>query len=445
MTRPPGDQSANTIPSQDPEAILQALSGAGLKRFPRKIDLGLDRILAVLSRLGDPHLRLPPVVHVAGTNGKGSTVAMVRAMLEAAGQRVHVYTSPHLVRLTERYVVAGQEIAPADLAAALARVAEAAGEAPLTEFEIMTAAAFVEFADTDADYTLLEVGLGGRLDATNVIRPHLSVITPISLDHQAFLGESLAEIAGEKAGILRPEVPAIIGPQDPEVMAVILARAEALGTPLTLWGQDYQGYESMGRLVLETPDAVMDLPLPVLAGRHQIQNASVAAMTAHALEVCEPEIVIGLGQAQWPGRLQRLGAGPYTAAAAGAEVWLDGCHNASGSQATAEFFAELNARDPRPLTVVMGMLANRSPRDLMAPFAGLARQVIHVPVPGAECVSAKAMQDTGQALSLPVSSAQTVLDAIKIASTQGTGRIAIVGSLYLVGAILAAHHMPFKA
>ncbi|MFN7595226.1 MAG: bifunctional folylpolyglutamate synthase/dihydrofolate synthase, partial [Cereibacter sp.] len=298
---------------------------------PKVIDLTLDRVHRLLSALDHPERRIPPVIHIAGTNGKGSTLAMIRAGLEAAGQPVHAYTSPHLARFHERIRLAGTLISEPALAALLDECVTANGNDPITFFEITTCAAFLAFARTPADWTLLEVGLGGRLDATNVVAaPRLTIITPVSLDHQQYLGETVAEIAGEKAGILKRRVPCIVGPQTEDGLAVIEARAARLGVPLLVHGQHWHISEDRGRMIYQDESGLVDLPLPTLPGPHQIQNAGAAIAALRHLgfdaAVCEAAVT----QAVWPARMQRLRQGPLVAAAPRAELWLDGGHNPAG-------------------------------------------------------------------------------------------------------------------
>ena len=304
---------------------------------PRRMDLSLGRIEALLAKLGNPQDRLPPVIHIAGTNGKGSTAALLKAMLQAAGKRVHVYTSPHLVRFHERIELGRAEgmarpIGEAELVELLERTQRANAGAPVTFFEVTTAAAFLAFAEHPADALILEVGLGGRLDATNVVaRPALAVITPVSMDHADWLGESIALIAREKAGILKPGVPAVISRQSEEALAAIRARAIEVQAPLVTWGEDYDAFEQRGRLVYQSAERLMDLPLPALMGHHQVANAGsaiAAALQLTALGVTDAAIERGLLDVRWPARMQRLDNGPLSLLLApGTELWLDGAHN----------------------------------------------------------------------------------------------------------------------
>jgi dihydrofolate synthase / folylpolyglutamate synthase len=420
---------------------------------PQMIDLSLGRLERLLDRLGSPEARLPPVLHIAGTNGKGSTTAFLKAMLEAAGRRVHVYTSPHLVRFAERIAVPGQDgiarpIDEAQLSGLLARVeAENAGE-PITFFEITTAAAFLAFAEIAADAVLLEVGLGGEFDATNVIdRPELTVITPVAMDHADKLGGTIAEIARAKAGILKAGTAGVIGPQAPEALDVIRAQAERLRAPLTIWGEDYEAFEQRGRLVYQSEAELLDLPMPYLVGRHQVINAGVAIAAARqtrGLGVDDHAIARGLQDARWPARMQRLVGGPLVGRLpADAELWLDGGHNPHGGAAIAQTLGDLDERAPKSLVLVVGMMGQKDARGFLAPFRNLARRVITVPIPGAHEAphEPRALAETALGLGLAVETATSVvaaLDRIK-ATGDGAVRVLICGSLYLAGHVLAQH------
>ncbi|HVH03801.1 MAG TPA: folylpolyglutamate synthase/dihydrofolate synthase family protein, partial [Amaricoccus sp.] len=335
---------------------------------PKVIDLSLGRIERLLAALGHPERRLPSVVHVAGTNGKGSVVAMLRAGLEASGARVHVYTSPHLARFHERIRIAGALIDEDALVALLERCEAANAGAPITFFEITTAAAFLAMAETPADFALLEVGLGGRLDATNVVEaPRLSVVTPVSLDHQQYLGETLAEIAAEKAGILKPGVACLVGHQAPEALAAIEARAAAVGAPLAVANRDWQVWEEHGRMAFLDEAGLLDLPRPRLIGAHQVANAGIALAALRALRVDEAACAAAVTRAEWPARLQRLRHGPLVDAAGAAELWLDGGHNPAAGEALAEALSRL---PPRRLHLVCGMLNTKDVEGFLRPLAG---------------------------------------------------------------------------
>tara|TARA_R110002124_G_scaffold4833_1_gene30329 strand:+ start:2702 stop:3988 length:1287 start_codon:yes stop_codon:yes gene_type:complete len=421
---------------------MDPISARLLARHPQKIDLSLGRMRALCAALGDPQDALPPVIHVAGTNGKGSTAALLRAMAEAAGLRVHVYSSPHLVRFNERIRLAGTLIDDATLNAALDRV-EAAGDAHgigATVFEATTAAAFVAMAETPADLAIIEVGLGGSLDATNVIdRPLLSVITPIALDHAEFLGTDLAGIAGEKAGILKPGARGLVARQSEAVMAVIAARAAAVLAPLTVMGRDFDAWGDRGGLSWQDEERFLDLPAPALAGPHQIDNAGLAVAVALELDLPEASIARGLETVTWPARMQRLTAGPYgeTAQSADAELWLDGGHNPHAAHALAETLAARQARAPRPLALIVGMLANK---DSGGFFEALKRSGAAVFTVGFDGTAAdpEALAAVARGHGLGAQPAGSVSGALDLALRLGAGRVVICGSLYLAGEVLGA-------
>ena len=408
---------------------------------PKRIDLSLGRIERLLAALGDPQDRLPPIVHVAGTNGKGSTVATLRACLEAGGWRVHAYTSPHLVRFHERIRLAGTLI-DEDALLALLEECEAANQgAPITYFEITTAAALLAFARAPADIALLETGLGGRLDATNAIRhPAVTAITPISLDHQAFLGDTITAIAGEKGGILKPGAPAVIGPQPPEAAAVLAARGAALGAPLFRFGQEWRCQSNADRMHYSGPRWRLDLPVPSLCGAHQISNAGTAIACLEQLAdrpVAGPAIAEGLRHIDWPGRLQRLTRGALVAALpAGWELWLDGGHNPGAGAVLADVAASW--RD-RPLYLVVGMLSSKDAPGFLAPLAGHAEALRAVTIPREENpLPARAIAAAARLVGLPAQIAQSVRAAVRNLARPGkTGRILICGSLHLAGTVLA--------
>ncbi|HET9068892.1 MAG TPA: folylpolyglutamate synthase/dihydrofolate synthase family protein, partial [Amaricoccus sp.] len=358
------------------DALLDRLAAL----HPKVIDLSLGRIERLLAALGHPERRLPPVVHVAGTNGKGSTLAMIRAGLEAAGHGVHVYTSPHLARFHERIRLAGALIAEPALAEALARCEAANDGQPITFFEITTAAAFLAMSETPADYTLLEVGLGGRLDATNVVdRPRLTVITPVSIDHQQYLGETLPEIAAEKAGILKHGIGCIVARQEAQALAVIEAAAHRRLAPLMVEGQDWQVWEEHGRMAYLDPAGLLDLPLPDLIGAHQVGNAGTALCALRSLGLDEAACAAAVTAAEWPARLQRLRRGPLVEAAHPAELWLDGGHNPAAGTALAEALTRL---PPRPLHLVTGMLRTKDAAGFLRPLAAGAASLHAVSIPG---------------------------------------------------------------
>jgi len=420
---------------------------------PKLIDLSLGRVERLLGKLGDPHLKLAPVIHIAGTNGKGSVTAFLKAMLEAAGRRVHVYTSPHLVRFHERIVLAGSDrkarpISEDALVDVLTRVRAANDGDDITQFEITTAAAFLAFAETPADAVLLEVGLGGRLDATNVVpHPALSIITQVSIDHAEHLGETLALVAAEKAGILKRGSPAVISLQEPVALDVIERLAQSVGAPLTIWGRDYDAYEQSGRLVVQREDHLLDLPKPALIGRHQIVNAGTAvaaALDLEALAIPERAIERGLLEACWPARMQRLTGGPLPALlGADGELWLDGGHNPAAGEMLAQTLADLEERNPRPLFLVVGMMGQKDASGFLAPFRGLARHAVTVPIPGttheAPRSAAQLAEAARSAAGLSADPAGDVETALELIARRFPGgkRVLICGSLYLAGHVLA--------
>ena len=380
-----------------------------LALHPKRIDLSLERMRRVLERLGNPERRVPPAIHVAGTNGKGSTIAFLRAMLEAAGKSVHVYTSPNLVRVNERFRLGarggGMLVPDGELVEALAECERANGDSPITLFEIETAAAFVLFAQHPADYLLLEVGLGGRLDATNVIeRPLASVVTPVSMDHVEFLGDTIEKIAAEKAGIFRAGVPAVIAPQTDLVAAVLEHHAERARAPLHAAGQQWHSAVEHGRLVYQDEKGLLDLPPPKLFGRHQFDNAgtAIAALRAVGVQLPAKAIEQGLMRAEWPARLQRLATGKLVSLApAGAELWLDGGHNADGGRAIAAALGDLEERVSRPLVLVVGMLSTKDRSAFLRNFTGLVRRVFGVPIHQDKGVPAEEIAASARTAGIP--------------------------------------------
>ena len=414
------------------DVILQRM----MTLHPKVIDLTLERMHRLLAKLGHPERSLPPVIHVAGTNGKGSTQAMIRAGLEAGGARVHAYTSPHLARFHERIRLAGGLIAEEHLTALLDECAAANGSDPMTFFEITTAAAFLAFCRTPADWLLLEVGLGGRLDATNVVdRPRLAIITPVSLDHQQYLGETVREIAGEKAGILKRGVPAVIGPQTDEGLAVIEARAARLGAPLMVRGQHWHCYAERGRMVFQDEAGLLDLPLPNLPGPHQIDNAGAALMALRHLGMGSAACEAAVTLADWPARMQRLRKGPLVMAAPGVELWLDGGHNPAGGEALA---ATLAAMPVRPTHAICGMLNTKDIAGYLRPLGAHLASLSAVSIPGeANTLPADHTARVARDLGIRAVEAEGVLAALTaIAAEDPTARVLICGSLYLAGTVL---------
>lgn len=415
-----------------------------LTLHPKIIDLSLDRVWRLLGAVGHPERALPPVVHIAGTNGKGSVLAMIRAGLASAGLTAHAYTSPHLVRFHERIRVAGETIDEPALAALLAECEAANAGAPITFFEITTVAALLAFARTPADFTLLEVGLGGRLDATNVInRPRLTVITPVSIDHQQYLGETLAEIAGEKAGILKPDAPGVVGQQSEEALEVIEARAAAVGAPLLIHGSDWLVRTEHGRVVYQDEHCLYDLDPPRLNGPHQIANGGIAIAALRALGLDQRAAQAALRDAVWPARMQRLTSGPLAEALpVGAELWLDGGHNASAGEAIAAVLDEWRARAALPVHLVVGMLETKAATDFLLPLGPRAASLRTVAIPGAAAsYSAEALAQAARAADIqsrPAASPEAAVARIAEVETPPY-RVLICGSLYLAGHVLAAN------
>ncbi len=425
-------------------------SDATLKRLlslhPKLVDLSLGRMERILAVLGHPEKQLAPVVHVTGTNGKGSVLAFLRAILEAAGLKVHVYTSPHLVRFHERIRLAGKLIDEDHLNAVLDECEAANKGEEITYFEITTAAAILAFARTPADVVLLENGLGGRLDATNVVaRPAATAITSVSMDHQQFLGDSLAEIATEKAGIIKTGVPCIVGPQHPDAMDVIIGHTEARGAPLLEWGVNWRAHEDgVGGMVFEHQGTSLSLLMPALPGAHQIVNAGHAAAIARTLDVAQvrdEHIAEGVRSVDWPARLQKLKSGPVVDALPGDwEVWLDGGHNPDAGATIARFALE-NWKD-RPLYLISGMINSKQPAGFFKPLAEVAEGVHCVTIPGEQAaIPADELAGIASEAGLPAVTAETALAAAQaIASRAATpGRVLICGSLYFAGSILAEH------
>ncbi|MGR3434406.1 MAG: bifunctional folylpolyglutamate synthase/dihydrofolate synthase [Shimia sp.] len=418
--------------AQTSDAILERM----MALHPKIIDLTLDRVWRLLAALDHPESALPPVVHVAGTNGKGSTLAMIRAGLEAEGLRVHAYTSPHLARFHERIRLAGELISEPALTALLDECYAANDGTPITYFEITTVAALLAFARTPADYTLLEVGLGGRLDATNVVdRPALTIITPVDLDHQQFLGETLAEIAGEKAGILKPGVPCVVARQHDAALEVIEARAARIGAPLLIEGQHWHVTEERGRVVVQDETGLVDAPPPALAGPHQVFNAGTAIVALRALGRGHAACEAATAQAVWPARMQRLRTGPMVAARPDLEPWLDGGHNPAGGRAAAATLARMPDRET---VLVCGMLDTKDVRGFLAPLAAQATHLTGVSIPGeARTLTAEATAEAARAVGLAAGTAPSAEAAVS-AAPEGA-RVLLCGSLYFAGHVLRSH------
>jgi dihydrofolate synthase / folylpolyglutamate synthase len=420
------------VSSQSSDLILERM----MALHPKVIDLTLDRVWRLLAALDHPERRLPPVIHIAGTNGKGSTQAMIRAGLEGAGKRVHAYTSPHLARFHERIRLAGELIAEDALSEVLDRCYAANAGGNITYFEITTAAALLAFAETPADYTLLEVGLGGRLDATNVVEaPALTIITPVSIDHTQYLGNTLEAIAGEKAGIIKRGVPVIVGRQDDAALEVIEARAARLGAPVIAHGQHWHVWQERGRLVFQDETGLLDLPLPALIGAHQVDNAGMALAALSRLGFGEEACAAAMTDVTWPARMQRLRSGPLVAAAGGAELWLDGGHNPAAGEMLARVLAEM---PPRPTHLICGMLNTKDVAGFMRPLAPHAATLTAVSIPG-EAATLPADETARIAAQAGIESrtASNVISAIAaIAAADPGARMLICGSLYLAGQVL---------
>ena len=436
-----------------PGGSISAIHARLLALHPKRIDLSLGRIQRLLAALGHPERHLPPLIHVAGTNGKGSTVAFARAILEAAGKRAHVYTSPNLVRLNERFRIArtgvGKFVEDDELADVLSECEAKNGDAPITVFEIETAAAFLLFTRHPADFLLLEVGLGGRLDATNVMdKPLASVITRVSLDHRDFLGDTIESIAAEKAGILKPGVPAVIASQTRQALAVIERQAARVKAPLSIAGENWTATEERGRLVYQDDDGLLDLPAPRLYGRHQFENAgtAIATLRVGGLKLPPAAFEQGMLRVDWPARMQRLSQGRLAPLLpAESELWLDGGHNADGGRAIAAALADLEERVSRPLILIVGMLSTKDAEGFLRNFTGLARRVVTVPIHQDKALPPAALADIARGIGIPalarddVESALVTIGKLELAPAP---RVLITGSLYLAGEVLDANGTP---
>jgi dihydrofolate synthase / folylpolyglutamate synthase len=432
---------------------IGAIQARLLALHPKRIDLSLNRIERLLAALGHPERHLAPVIHVAGTNGKGSTIAFARAILEAAGKRVHVYTSPNLVRLNERFRIGhaggGRLVEDDELADALAECEAKNGDRPITVFEMETAAAFLLFRRHLADIVLLEVGLGGRLDATNVVdKPIASVITRLSLDHRDFLGDTIEAVAAEKAGILKPGVPAVITSQAREALAVIERQAARVKAPLRIAGENWTATEERGRLVYQDDDGLLDLPAPKLYGRHQFENAgaAIAALRASGLKLPASAFEPGMIRVDWPARMQRLSHGRLAALLPPeSELWLDGGHNADGGRAVAAALADLEERVSRPLVLIVGMLSTKDSEGFLRNFSGLARRVIAVPIHQDKALPAADLADIAKNIGIPAIARDDVESALAVAGKLELApapRVLITGSLYLAGEVLQDNGTP---
>lgn len=424
---------------------------------PKGFDLSLDRIRRLLARLGDPQKRIPPAIHIAGTNGKGSACAFCDALLEAHGRTAHVHTSPHLVNWHERYRLAapggGKLVSDGVLAEAVARVAQANRGETITVFEILTAVTFVLFSEHAADASIIEVGLGGRYDATNVIeRPAVSVIMPVALDHEAYLGDRVELIAAEKAGIIKRGCPVVIGSQPHEAaLEVLIETSERLECPLMVYGRDFVSYEEFGRMVYQDEDGLFDLPLPAMPGRHQLANAAaaIAAVKSAGFHADARAAETAMQTARWPGRMQKLDRGALVELAPnGSEIWLDGGHNPSAGAVIAEMLADEEERKPRPLYMICGMISTKDAGGYFHAFQSMVRRVFTVPVESSDAgvpndeLAARAMAEGLGAE--PVASVENALKLLRdtIGPEETPPRILIGGSLYLAGEVLRANGTP---
>lgn len=436
----------NNVSAQLEQALAQLTA-----LHPKKIDLGLGRILRVLEKLGNPQHKLPPAIHVAGTNGKGSTIAFIRAMCEAAGLTVHAYNSPHLVKFNERITLASQQIDDATLLDVITRLCAANDGEALSFFEATTAAAFLAFSESPADIAIIEVGLGGRFDATNVFEPDVCAITPIDYDHAEFLGRDLAGIAREKAGIIKPHIPVFIGNQGEVARAVLGGQAGKHHAPIQCLGEHFQAYPQHGRMVFESDDVLLDLPPPALFGAHQFENAGLAIAVARHMKISDTAIAKGLETAKWPARMQSLTTGPLADMVTniGGELWLDGGHNPHAARAIATAMAGLEAKQARPLILITGILANKDIGGFLDAFSGLASAVIAVSIDGHTSLAPETLSELTQSRGMIGQVASNLTDAMQRAINTGQAlsretadediiapRILICGSLYLAGEVL---------
>lgn len=426
--------------------------------FPRGFELSLDRIARLLDDLGRPQDAMPPVIHVAGTNGKGSATAFCRALIEEQGLSAHVHTSPHLVRWHERYRIGvpggrGRLVSDEALLEAVLRAEKVNAGHPITVFELLTAVTFILFAENPADAAIIEVGLGGMYDATNVIEsPAVSLIMPIALDHQTWLGQTIEEIALAKAGIIKRGAAAVFGKQEEgAALDVLVDRAERLGAPYVVYGQDYLAHEENGRLIYQDDNGLMDLPLPALPGRHQYSNAGAAirAVKAAGFTVNEEIAARAMKNVSWPARLQRLRTGDLVALApAGSEIWLDGGHNPHGGRAVAEAIAGFEERDPRPLYMITGMINTKDPKGYFEAFQGLARKVYTVGIRNSDAtIDPVALAHDAAEAGLNAAPVESAAEALAQIGTLSKGddrapRILIGGSLYFAGNILEENGTP---
>ncbi|MEE9314533.1 MAG: folylpolyglutamate synthase/dihydrofolate synthase family protein [Rhizobiaceae bacterium] len=433
------------------EELIEAL----MANHPKGYDLSLGRITSLLEKLGNPQHKLPPVIHVAGTNGKGSAIAFTRAILEAAGLLVHVHTSPHLVNWHERYRMGakggGQLVKDAVLADAIARVAKANDGEPITVFEVLTVVIFLLFSENPADVCLIEVGLGGRFDATNVMeKTALTIITPISIDHESYLGDTLAKIAFEKAGIIKQQTPVIVGPQEEEALAVIEQQGVKNSAPLTIAGQDFDGHSVNGRMIFQDENCLLDLDIPKLPGEHQISNAATAIAAARCfsnisgMNLTTPMIDEGLSKADWPGRMQKITKGKLLdSVPKGCEVWLDGGHNPGAATMVANFLEIMNRANPRPVIMICGMLNTKDPAGYFDELSSQVDQLLAVPILSSDAgITPVELAKIARKSGLAATHCLSLPQALGKIKEKKDCIILIAGSLYLVGDALAQNDTP---
>lgn len=431
------------------DALIEQLSAIHSKGF----DLSLGRITSLLEKLGNPHLSIPPAIHVAGTNGKGSTLAFCRAILEAGGYSVNMHTSPHLVNWYERYRLGGEFVDDGKLADVIAHVARVNDEKPITIFEIMSAVMFVLFAEHRADYSLVEVGLGGRFDATNVIAsPVVTAITPIALDHQAYLGDTIEKIAFEKAGIIKPGIPVVVSEQEDAAREKITEVARSKRAHTFIARQDFDWYRDVTGFVYQDEDGLLDLPMPRLAGEHQLANAAtaVAALRSAGIELSESAFRAGMNDVSWPGRFEKLPSGNIAARIGpSADIWIDGGHNPAAGEIIASTLATQRQAAVRRLLMVCGMINTKEPLGYFRPFSKLDAEVITVPVAMSEAgIPPDTLAEIATSAGLTSSSSDTLEDGLDAAGrflkTCPEAQVLFCGSLYMVGEILARNGTPPK-
>ncbi|MEO0327160.1 MAG: folylpolyglutamate synthase/dihydrofolate synthase family protein [Pseudomonadota bacterium] len=423
---------------------VQSLIDKLSQHHPKGFDLSLDRILVLLEKLGNPQHKIPSAFHVAGTNGKGSTIAFLRAILEAGEKSVHVHTSPHLVRWNERYRLAGNLVDDDRLSDAIERVAAANGRQSATVFELLSAVMFVLFSEHKADHSLVEVGLGGRLDATNVIdRPLVSLITPISMDHQAYLGDTIEKIAAEKGGIIKQDGMVVVARQEDSVRDVLDEISRTQRAQCLFSGQDFDAYADQGRLVFQDENGLMDLPMPALRGEHQIENAAlaIAAIRMADCKLADNAFDKAMTTVTWPGRMERLQDGKLTDRLSNADIWIDGGHNPSAGLAIAAEIIKMNTVAPRKTLMICGMINTKEPSGFFAPFSQIEAEVITVPVAMSEAgIPPQQLSEVAVSCGLHSTPANSLEDGIANAarrlSRQRDLRILFCGSLYMVGEVL---------